>query len=87
MEEVLRILRKLKDDRTHCQCSPAKVAERIYFERLEKSLSALPSDSDKQTILDYLSAEKDSVRPTNEELRIRARTFDYAIAVVKRVYG
>lgn len=87
MEEVLEILRKIKDERTHCQCSRAKVVEKAYFERLEKALSALPSDSDKESILAYLNAEKGSVRITNDDLRIRALTFDYAIAVVKRVYG
>lgn len=87
MEEVLEILRKIKNERTHCQCSRAKVVEKAYFERLEKALSALPSDSDKESILEYLSAEKDSVRIINDDLRIRAQTFDYAIAVVKRVFG
>lgn len=87
MEEVLEILRKIKNERTHCQCSRAKVVEKAYFERLEKSLSALPSDSDKDSILAYLSAEKDSVRITNDDLRIRAQTYDYAMAVVKRVYS
>lgn len=87
MEEVLEILRKIKNERTHCQCSRAKLVEKAYFERLEKALSALPSDSDKETILAYLSAEKGSVRITNEDLRIRAQVFDYAMAVVKRVFG
>lgn len=87
MDEVLRILRKIKDERTHCQCSRAKVVEKAYFERLEKALSALPSDLDKESIIKYLSTEKDSVRITNEDLMIRARTFDYAMAVVNRVYG
>lgn len=87
MEEVLEILRKIKNERTHCQCSRAKLVEKAYFERLEKALSALPSDSDKESILEYLSTEKDSVRIINDDLRIRAQTFDYAIAVVKRVFG
>ena len=87
MDEVLRILREIKEKRTHCQCSRAKIVEKIYFERLEKALSALPPDSDKESILNYLSAEKGSVRITNDDLRIRAQTFDYAMAVVNRVFG
>lgn len=87
MDEVIEILRKIKNERTHCQCSRAKLVEKAYFERLEKALSALPADSDKESILEYLNAEKGSMKIINEDLQIRARTFDYAIAVVKRVFG
>lgn len=87
MEEVIEKLIEIKNKRTHCQCSRAKLVEKAYFERLETSLRALPKDSDKQTVLDYLIAEKSAVAITNDDLRIRAQTFDYAIALVKRIYG
>lgn len=87
MDEVLRIIKEIKDKRTHCQCSRSKIVEKIYFERLEKTLSALPSDLGKDSLIGYLSAEKNSVRVVNEDTRIRAQVYDYAIAVVNRVYG
>lgn len=80
-DEIIAKLTEIRDKRTHCQCSRAKVVEKAYFDRVIKEISALPENSDPIT---FLQSEQGSVPIKNEDLRIRYNAYAYAIMVCKK---
>jgi len=80
-QEIIAKITEIRDKRTHCQCSRAKVVEKAYFDRIIKEISALPEDSDP---IPFLQHEQTALQINNDDLRIRYNAYGYAIMVCKK---
>lgn len=78
---------EIRDKRTHCQCSKAKIVEKAWFDIVIKKIDSLPEEFTLDFIVGYLTAEQAQIEPRNDELRCAYNVHGYAIEVAKRVDG
>lgn len=86
-ENVIKKLVEIREKRTHCQCSRAKVVEKNCFDQVIKKIECFPEEFTLDFAESYLTAERDSIPIRNDDLRIAYNVHGYAIEVCKRVEG
>ena len=82
--DVKAKLTEIRDKRTHCQCSRAKVVEKIYFDRVIEEISHFGMVFDRKTAMNTLSEQADAIIERNEDFRIQKIVWKYAIEVIRR---
>lgn len=80
-QTVINKLIELKDKRTHCQCSRAKVVERIAFERIIKMLENV-SEWDAEEVVRMLTDKAEKL-PDSSDSQIFRIAYNYAVKIVK----
>lgn len=79
--DVIKMLIEIKDKRTHCQCSRAKVVERIAFEEIISNLEAVSEWNNEDVVrMLKLNAEKER-HPSDSQIFKTA--YNYAIKIVE----
>lgn len=79
--DVIKMLIEIKDKRTHCQCSRAKVVERIAFEEIISNLEAV-SEWNKDEVVRMLTANAEKERNPSDS-QIFKTAYNYAIKIVE----
>lgn len=79
--DVIKMLIEIKDKRTHCQCSRAKVVERIAFEEIISNLEAV-SEWDKEDVVRMLKLNAEKERNPSDS-QIFKTAYNYAIKIVE----
>lgn len=79
--DVIKMLIEIKDKRTHCQCSRAKVVERIAFEEIISNLEAV-SEWSKEDVVRMLKENAEKERNPSDS-QIFKTAYNYAIKIVE----
>lgn len=79
--DVIKMLIEIKDKRTHCQCSRAKVVERIAFEEIISNLDAV-SEWNKEDVVRMLKENAEKERNPSDS-QIFKTAYNYAIKIVE----
>lgn len=79
--DVIKMLIEIKDKRTHCQCSRAKVVERIAFEEIISNLEAV-SEWNKEDVVRMLKLNAEKERHPSDS-QIFKTAYNYAIKIVE----
>ena len=82
---VTEKLAEIREKRTHCQCSRAKIIEKEWFNRVIKKIDTLPEEFELDFVTGYLKAEQEQIPPKNDDWRIGINVYGYAIEVCKHV--
>lgn len=79
--DVIKMLIEIKDKRTHCQCSRAKVVERIAFDEIISNLEAV-SEWNKEDVVRMLKVNAEKERHPSDS-QIFKTAYNYAIKIVE----
>jgi len=79
IQQALDTLRKIQNERTHCQCSREKVVEKLAFDRVIKTVSESENVAE---AINKLSAVH--IEPTTRERQILKTAYTYGIAVLRK---
>lgn len=79
--DVIKMLIEIKDKRTHCQCSRAKVVERIAFEEIISNLEAV-SEWNKEDVVRMLKENAEKERHPSDS-QIFKTAYNYVIKIVE----
>lgn len=80
-KEVIETLNKIKENRTHCQCSRTKVVERIAFDEIISNLEAV-SEWNKDEVVRMLTANAEKERHPSDS-QIFKIAYNYAVKIVE----
>lgn len=79
--DVIKMLIEIKDKRTRCQCSRAKVVERIAFEEVIYKLESV-SDWNTEDVVRMLKLNAEKERNPSDS-QIFKTAYNYAIKIVE----